>query len=65
MIQALHEKLRELFGEARSVAIAAIDALELPKKGSLGGDDAALSEATLRLQQITAEITAVQDSEAR
>lgn len=65
MHPVLHQKLRELFSEANTAVAAAQHALGPEESDLIAVDDQALVEATLRLQQIIAEVTAIQDSEAR
>ena len=64
MHPALHQNLRELFNEASTALAAALHALGPEESDLIAVDDQAF-EATLRLQRIIAEVTAIQDSEAR
>lgn len=64
MHPVLHQKLRALFNEASTAVAAALHALG-PEGELIAVDEEALVEATLRLQQIITEATAIQDSEAR
>lgn len=60
-----HEHLRELFGEVRSLASSGLDALGDTQDELITLDETALRETTYRLQQVVAELVAMQDAEAR
>lgn len=57
-----NDNLRKLFGAAHKVSRDALKALG-PSEKDPADEGTALKEATRRLQQIVAEIVAVQDSE--
>ena len=60
-----YEHLRELLSEVRSLASSGLNALGDTQDELIALDETALRETTYRLQQVVAELVAMQDAEAR